>query len=206
VSTYQTEEEQVEALKKWWQENGKSVIAGVVIGLLVVAGGKGWIEYNRIQSENASAFYEGFSTAAASGDLDKALKRGEALIREYGGSTYATFTALELARLQYEAGEKDKARERLQWVLDNAPDEALGKLAKVRLARLLLDAGALDQADRLSAEPAEDAWQGEFLAIQGDIKLARGDREGARKAYSAALKKGVSTPALVRMKLVELGG
>jgi len=206
VSTYQTEEEQVEALKKWWKENGKSVIAGVVIGLLVVGGGKGWIEYNRIQAENASAFYEGFSQAADSGDLEAALKRGEALIKEYGGSTYAIFTAMRLARLQYEAGQKDQAKARLQWVLDNGGEAALDELAKIRLARLLLDMQALEEADRLSANPAEDAYQGEFLSIQGDIRLARGDREGARKAYADALEKGVSTPLLVRMKLSELGG
>ncbi len=206
MSTFQTEEEQVEALKKWWQENGKSVIAGVVIGLLVVGGGKAWIEYNRVQAENASAFYEGFSQAARAGDLEKALKRGEALIQEYGRSTYALFAALELARLQYEAGEKDQARERLQWVLDNSGDSSLQKLAQVRLARLLLDIGDLDGAEKLVAEPAGDAWQGELLAIRGDIRLARKDPEGARKDYATALKKGVSTPALVRMKLSELGG
>jgi len=206
VSTYQTEEEQVEAIKKWWKENGKSVIAGVVIGLLVVGGGKGWIEYNRIQAENASAFYEGFSQAAASGDLEAALKRGDALLKEYGGSTYALFTAMRLARLQYEAGQKDQAKARLQWVMDNSNKEALDTLTQIRLARLMLDMQALDEADRLSADPAENAYQGEFLSIQGDIRLARGDREGAKKAYSRALEKGVSTPTLVRMKLSELGG
>ncbi len=206
MSTYRTDEEQVEALRKWWQENGRSVIAGVVIGLLVVGGGKAWIEYNRAQAENASAFYEGFSRAAAEGDLEKALERGEALIREYGRSTYALFTALELARLQYEAGEKERARDRLRWVVDNARDESLAQLARVRLARLLLDLGELDEVQALAGDPAEDAWQGEFLAIRGDLRLARGDREGARADYAAALEKGVSLPALVRMKLSELGG
>ncbi len=206
MSTYQTEEEQVEALKKWWAENGRSVIAGVIIGLLVVGGGKAWIEYNRVQAENASAFYEGFSQAAAAGDLEKALKRGEGLIQQYGRSTYARFAALELARLQYEAGEKEKARQRLQWVVDNAGDEALAQLARVRLARLALDAGAVDEAERLAAKPAADAWEGEFLGIRGEIKLEKGDRDGARKDFQEALRKGVSTPLLVRMKLAELGG
>ena len=206
MSEFKTEEEQVEAIKQWWKENGKSVIGGVLIGLLVVGGGKGWIEYNRIQAENASAFYENFSQAAAVGDLDTAEKRGEALIEEYGGSTYAHFTALRLARLEYESGQKDEAKARLQWVVDNSRQDALVKLAQVRLARLMLDTGALDEADRLSADPAEDAWQGEFLSIQGDLKLSRGDREGARRAYAEALEKGVSTPVLVRMKLAELGG
>ncbi len=206
MSTYQTDEEQVEALKKWWQENGRSVIAGVVIGLLIVGGGKAWIEYNRVQAENASAYYEGFSKAAVEGDLEKALERGEALIENYGGSTYALFTALELARLQYEAGEKARAKARLEWVLDNARHPAIEHLAQVRLARLLLDVGDLDGAERLVGEPGDDAWTGERLAVRADVRLARGDREGAKADYAAALEKGVSLPAFVRMKLAELGG
>ena len=206
MSSYQTEEEQVEALKKWWKENGKWAIGGIVLGLAVVGGGKGWMEYQRVQAENASANYEGFAQAARGSDLDAAVQRGEALMKEYPGSTYALFTALDLARLQIEAGDKDKARTRLQWVIDNAGDEAIGKLAKVRLARLLLDMDALDEASTLAANPADDSWMGEFLSIQAEVKLARGDREGARGDFARALEKGVSNPALVRMKLVELGG
>ncbi len=206
MSTYQTEEEQVEALKNWWKENGRSVIAGVIIGLLVVGGGKGWLEYQRVQSENASAYFEGFSQAATESDMEKALQRGESLIREYPDTAYAFYAALELARLRYQAGEKDKAVARLRWAEDHAPDEGLKQLARVRLARLLVDTGALDEALKLVAQPAEDAWQGEYLAIRGDIKQARGDHEGARKDYRAALEKGVSLPLLLRMKLAELGG
>ncbi len=206
MSTYQTEEEQVEAIKKWWKENGKWAIGGIVLGLAVVGGGKGWLEYQRVQAENASATYEGFAQAARGGDLETAVQRGDALINEYRGTTYALFTALELARLQFEAGDKDKARLRLQWVMDESGDEAISKLAKVRLARLMLDMNALNEASALVADPADDSWQGEFLSIRGEVKLARGDREGARDDFSRALEKGVSNPGLVRMKLQELGG
>jgi predicted negative regulator of RcsB-dependent stress response len=206
VSTYQTEEEQVEAIKKWWKENGKWAIGGIALGLAAVGGGKGWIEYQRVQAENASATYEGFAQAARGADLETAVQRGDALINEYEGSTYALFTALDLARMQFEAGDKDKARVRLQWVVDKAGDEAISKLAKVRLARLMLDMNALDEASSLSANPADDSWQGEFLSIQAEVKLAHGDREGARKDFSRALERGVSNPTLVHMKLQELGG
>lgn len=206
MSTYQTEEEQVEAIKTWWKENGKSVIGGVVLGLAVVGGGKGWLEYQRIQAENASASFENFSQAALDDNLETALQRGDALLKEYKGSTYALFTALELARLQYEAGDKDKAKTELQWVLDNSKREAISQLAKIRLARLMLDMKAYDDAASLTANPAEDAYLGEFLSIQAEVKLAQGDRDAARAAFSRALEKGVSNPQLVRMKLTELGG
>ncbi|WP_456416157.1 YfgM family protein [Thiolapillus sp.] len=206
MSSYQTEEEQVEAIKKWWKDNGKSVIGGVVLGLAVVGGGKGWLEYQRVQAENASANFEGFSQAAFSGDLETAEQRGKTLLDEYKGSAYAMFAAFELAQLHYQAGDKDKARVNLQWVLDNARQEAISQLAKIRLARLMLDMEAYDDAARLTANPAEDAYQGEFLSIQGEVKLAQGDWEAARAAFARALEIGVSNPSLIRMKLMELGG
>ncbi|WP_456380034.1 YfgM family protein [Thiolapillus sp.] len=206
MSSYQTEEEQVEAIKSWWKENGKSVIGGVVLGLAVVGGGKGWMEYQRVQAENASAYFEGFSQAAFNGDLETAEQRGKVLLNEHKGSAYAMFAALELAQLQYQAGDKDKARVQLQWVVDNSKQEAIRQLAKIRLARLMLDMKAYDDASSLAANPAKDAYQGEFLSIQGEVKLAQGDREAARTAFSLALEKGVSNPGLIRMKLMELGG
>lgn len=206
MSSYQTEEEQVEAIKSWWKENGKSVIAGLVLGLGLVGGGKGWLEYQRVQAENASANYESFSHAALTGDLDVAVQRGEALLDEHKGSAYALFTALELARLQYQAGDKDQARVQLQWALDNSNKDATSQLTKIRMARLMLDLKAYDEAANLVADPAEDAYLGEFLSIQGEVKLVRGDKEAARAVFAQALEKGVSNPNLIRMKLTELGG
>ena len=34
MEVYTTEEQQVEVIKEWWKENGTSVIAGTVIGLV----------------------------------------------------------------------------------------------------------------------------------------------------------------------------
>jgi predicted negative regulator of RcsB-dependent stress response len=206
VSTYQTEEEQVEAIKKWWKENGKSVIGGVALGLAVVGGGKGWLEYQRVKGESAAANFEVFSQAALENDLENAQRLGDAMLKDNKGSVYALFTAMQLAKLQYQAGDKDKAKLQLQWVLDNSGEAAISQLAKIRMGRLMLDMKAFDQAGTLSANPADDAYQGEFLSIQAEVKLAKGDAEGAKTAFAQALEKGVSNPSLVRMKLTELGG
>ena len=206
MSTYQTEEEQVEAIKKWWKENGKSVIAGVVLGLAVIGGGKGWLEYQRVSAENASLGFENFLQAAEDKDLETAVKRGKALMQTYADSVYAVFVALELARLQYQAGDKAKAKANLQWVLDNKAPEALDHLTRIRMARLLLDMGAADDAAKLVRDSDDNAYAGEMLSIRAEIALSKGDRDAARTALEQALEKGVSNPALVRMQLSELGG
>ena len=58
MNVYATEEEQVEALKKWWKQNGKSVLGGVLIGVAVIYGGKTWLQQHNRQIEVASAEYE----------------------------------------------------------------------------------------------------------------------------------------------------
>jgi len=206
VSTYQTDEEQVEAIKKWWQENGKSVIGGIALGLLVVGGGKGWMEYGRVQAENASNLYEGFSQAARSDDLPAAMLRADQLIADYGKSAYAEFAALEMAKLQYQAGDKEKALQRLKWAVDNASDQGVKQLSQLRLASLLLDMNKLDEASTVAQSVSKGGFAGEFNALKGDIALAKGDRETARQAWQQALDQGAADVTGLRMKLTSVGG
>ncbi len=206
MSTYQTDEEQVEALKKWWHENGKSVLGGVALGLLVVGGSKGWMEYSRIQAENASNLYEGFSQAARGDDLQTTTQRADQLIAESGKSAYAEFAALEMAKQQYRAGNKDKAAQRLEWVVDNTSDQGIRQLAKLRLAYLLLDMDKLDQANKLAQSVFKGEFAGEFSALKGDIAQAQGDRKVARQAWQQALDRGAADVTGLRMKLTSVGG
>jgi len=206
VAEYQTDEEQVEAIKKWWQENGKSVIGGVALGLLVVGGGKGWMEWSRINAENASTLYEGFSQSARGDDLPATVQRADELIAEYGKSTYAQFAALEMAKLQYQAGDKEKASQRLQWVVDSASDDGIKQLAQLRLANLLLDMDKLDAADSLAKSVSTGDFLAEFSALTGDIAMAKGDKESARKAWQQALDQGAADTTALRMKLGSVGG
>ena len=206
MSTYQTEEEQVEAIKKWWKENGKSVIGGVVLGFAIIGGWQGWQGYQRNQGEAASAYFDSMRQAVRSGRDDKAIEDGKRLIGDFGGSSYASFAALELARLAYQRSEKAVARDHLQWVSDSAPDPSIRELARLRLGRLLLDMQELDALQSLLGQQASAAFAGEFAALLGDYERARGNDDAAREAYQEALVKGVEDEELLRMKITDLGG
>ena len=206
MSTYQTEEEQVEAIKKWWKENGKSVIGGVVLGFAIIGGWQGWQGYQRNQGEAASAYFDAMRQAVRSGRDDKAIEDGKRLIGDFGGSAYASFAALELARLAYQRSEKAVARDHLQWVSDSAPDPTIQELGRLRLGRLLLDMKELDALQSLLEKQASAAFAGEFSALRGDYERARGNNEAAREAYQEALVKGVEDEELLRMKITDLGG
>jgi predicted negative regulator of RcsB-dependent stress response len=206
MSTYQTEEEQVEAIKKWWKENGKSVVGGIVLGFAIIGGWQGWQSYQTSQGETASIVFDTMRQAVRSGEQAKAIEEGKRLIGEYGNTAYASFAALELARLAYERSEKAAAREHLQWVTESSPDPAISELARLRLGRLLLDMGEQDAlATLLQAQPLP-AFAGEFAVLRGDLERARGDQAAAREAYREALTAGVQDEPLLRMKLVDVGG
>ncbi len=206
MSTYQTEEEQVEAIKKWWKENGKSVIAGIVLGFAIIGGWQGWQVYERNQGESASLMFDSMRQAVRTGQLDKAIDDGKHLIGEHSGSAYASFAGLELARLAYDRDEKAVARDHLQWVADSASDPAVRETARLRLGRLLLDMNELSALQSLLGQTALAAYQGEFSALRGDMERAQGNEEAAREAYQEALIKGVEDESLLRMKLVDVGG
>ncbi|RLJ15828.1 hypothetical protein DJ030_18375 [bacterium endosymbiont of Escarpia laminata] len=203
MSVYQTEEEQVEVLKKWWQENGKSVVAGVVIGLGAVFGWQSWGEYKERVGGDASVAFNQMITAVESGDSDSASKQAELLRLEYESSNYAVFAALAQARIKLEAGDSPAARSQLEWAIDNASEPGLKQIAQLRLARVLLSEGDLDGA-AAQAKVDSGAYAGEFAVLRGDIALARQDNNSARDAYSLALASGVGNSALVQMKLDDL--
>ena len=206
MSTYQTEEEQVEAIKKWWKDNGKSVVGGIVLGFAVIGGWKGWQGYQQNQGEAASMHFDAMRQAVHSEQSDKAMEDGKRLIGDFGGTAYASFAALELARMAYARGEKSAARDSLQWVADAAPDPAIRELARLRLGRLLLDMGELDALQGLLGTSPLAAFAGEFAALRGDLERMRGNDQAARQAYQEALTVGVDDQGLVRMKLVDVGG
>ena len=52
-----TEDQQLEELKKWWKENGSSIITGVVLGLAILFGARAWFAWQERTAQQASAVY-----------------------------------------------------------------------------------------------------------------------------------------------------
>lgn len=205
---YVTDQEQVEALKRWWKANGKSIVAGVIIGLAIVSGGKWWFARQQNLAEQASQQYEQVLLAEQQGNKDVALQQGGVLLEKYPNSNYAALTALVLAKLKVDQDDLDGARFYFQWVVDHAPGDQLKDVAHLRLAKVLLAKG--DQAGALQAVEAVDvkAFAAPAQELKGDILLAMGKRDQARAAYTAALAAAGSgiDQSRLQMKLAEVGG
>lgn len=204
MSVYQSEDEQVEAIKKWIRNNGISVISGILLGLALIFGWRTWENYRENHSQNASILFSNMENLNAAGRTDDADQMGKMLIADYGSTAYASFAGMQLAKDYYQRGDKGSAAEELRWVMGNAPSSELKELARLRLGYLLLDMGKPDQALKLAQEKGV-LMPGTFAELRGDIARAKGNDAAARSAYQEADKLGVANQALLKMKLVALG-
>ncbi len=204
MSAYQSDEEQVEALKVWWKENGKSTIAGVVLGLGGLIGWQAWTQHQATSAEQASIQYQQLTMALSIGATASAAKQAELLISQHDTSSYAQFAALNIARQHLEQGDSSAAQNQLAWTLEKSSEPAIQQVARLRLARIKLSEGDSAGAAKLVNEAPRDAFAGEFAQLRGDIALANSDKEAARRAYQAALENNVGNVELVQMKLDDL--
>jgi predicted negative regulator of RcsB-dependent stress response len=202
MSEFQTEEEQVEAIKRWWKENGTSVIAGLVIGLGGVFGWQTWGNYkDRIGAEAALAFNQ-LVAAVDQGESASAAKQAELISSNYDNS-YAIFAAMAEARVKLDEGDAASAISRLEWASQNVDNPALKQLVQLNLARILLNEGELEAAEKL-VKSEQGGFAGEFAVIRGDIAFARGDKAAAAADYTQAMTLEVSNRNLLQMKLDDL--
>jgi len=204
VSVYDTEEEQVEALKKWWSENGRSIVGGVVLGLGAVFGWQAWNQHQGQTAANASLRYEKMGQAIQSGNSESALKQGEKIIADWPDSAYGVLAALDLAKVKLDQGDAAGAQTQYEWVLANSSDPSMRQVARLRLAKVLIGNNDLDGAEAVIAKADSDNYTGEFSVLRGDIAHARKDYDAARSAYMDALTSEIGNRRLVRMKLDNL--
>ena len=201
-------EQELEALKSWWKENGRALVVGVSIGLGGVFGWTWWQDHLRTQAEEASIIYQGVVEDAGADRHETVRAQAEEIIQNYPKTGYAPLAALLAAKSAFAENDFDDAKRQLQWVIENSDNLSFKDLARLRLARILLAEEKLDEAMGVVDSVEQDAFGAGANEIRGDIEIARGNDEGAREAYLQALTSGgISGPTRnrVQMKLDDLG-
>lgn len=185
-----TEEEELAVIRDWWQRNGKPLLTGSALALVVVFGWQAWQKHQVSEAQGASVLYQQLleSSLVADGqaDVGKVAELASKLKTDYAGSHYAQYASLLLAKVAVEAGKLDDARAQLQAVLDKPADATLGELARQRLARVMAAQDKTDDALKLLAGDAEQAFVAAREELKGDllVKLQRNDE--ALQAYEKA--------------------
>ncbi|MEA3638920.1 MAG: tetratricopeptide repeat protein [Lamprobacter sp.] len=200
-----TDDEKVEAIKKWWKENGTAVVAGILIGLVAVFGWRAWVNHQDQVGQNASLAFEQLMMATGSGQHDSAIKQAENLVNQHAGTPYAALADLALAKVRVEQDDLDGAAKALRSAVERAKDPSLATLAALRLARVLIASNALD--DALAVIEQQDqgtAFSADFAGLRGDIAVAKGQTAEARAAYEAAIAGNAGLSRLIELKLQDL--
>ncbi len=208
MDVYTTEEQQVEALKKWWHENKWSVIGGVVIGVGALWGGRAWLDNQHNFTEAASATYQLMLEQVSQGKNEDAALQGAQLLGQYADTSYASLAALTMAKIKQQAGDAAAASAHLRWALDNTKEDAVKHEARLRLAKIMLADKKYDDALAMLNGIDAGVYEATYEQLKGDIYLAKGQPESARTAFTRALASaspGERGRELLQMKLDNLG-
>ena len=202
------EDEDVARARAFWQDNGKSIVTGVVLGLAGIVGFNYWQSYEQHQGESASLLFDQTREGV---DAIAALTVGEELKENHGSTVYAAMGAFSLARIFVEEGKYDVAAAELQWVLDNSEDAGMQHIARLRLASIYLAQDRFDDVLGLLKGSGSGAFSSRYSELLGDAHAGRndaGDLERARELYTqslASLSQNSANAAAIQLKLDNLG-
>lgn len=202
------EQEQLDAIKAWWKENGNRLLGTLLIIVVAMGGWRGWQYYQNQQSSEAATLYAGFLQQLESNDAKRVNDAAAAVMDKYAASGYAPRAALLAAQVNEQVDEQARAKTQLHWVIDHAEEAGLKDVARLRLATLLLDEKNYADALKLLEAKHAASFDGMYADLKGDVLSAQGKNEEARSAYKLAYEKTDAKSAyrdLIEMKMDALG-
>ena len=183
---YVSEKEQIESIRKWWNENGKYIAIAVVIGLAIGFGWRYWHKLETRRAENASVIYQTILQADTQNNFTTVQGGAKILMNDFTSSPYASLAALLLAKENVVQNKLSDALTQLHWVIHNGSEKRLKQIARLNTARILLSqnnpqaaASELKIVDDKNFEPLIN-W------VQGDIETQKGNTTKAQAHYQKA--------------------
>ncbi len=207
MAEYETEEQQVEALKQWWAENGRAVLMGIGLGLVLIFGFRFWQSSKVSAAQDASSAYTNvLESLEQEDDGAEFLSLVEEIRDEHGDSPYAAMASLAEARFQVENDRLPEAEEALRWAVNKGAFREVVPVAQLRLARVLKAQDKHEDALEVLDEVTATAYTGHVEEIRGDIYLDQGNESEAASAYQRAQNSGAPTTsgAALQLKIDDL--
>lgn len=201
---YETEEQQLEAIKDWWKQNANMIIGGVVIGISAIFGWQYYQDQTIVSQSNASIIYQQvMNSSQNTPSLNEQQTRVNQLQADYANTPYASLAALLLAKQHMAAGEFVKAQQQLEWVAGNAKQDEIQYLAQIRLAKLFFSLQQPDKALDILNKDFPSSFQAMVFELKGDVLLTQGNKPEAQQAYQQALMLSDSPSGLLMSKIDE---
>ena len=204
MEIYSTEEQQAEAIKSFFRDNGPALVIGVVLGL---GGLYGWKAYNQNQVTTAEATSDAYTQLVQADAEQKTnvLAGADEFIKNHQDSSYAVLAAFVAAKEAVEKSDFTAAKNQLSWIITNSKNAELTAIATTRIARIELELKEYDAALKTLTTTMPEAFKAAVAELKGDVYLAQGDKDQARAAYqSAADAGGLTNNTTLQMKLDDL--
>jgi predicted negative regulator of RcsB-dependent stress response len=205
VEIYDSEEEQIAALKAWWKENNHSVITGAILGVALIMGWNYWQTEKLKQTEQAAALYGELLEFVTKDQKNSAEKVSQRLEEQYPSTAYASYAPLMQAKLKVSAGDLNAAKKILEAQMKKG-DKALQNVARIELVRLMLASKEYEKGLQLidEVDPASSkSFAASYEELTGDLYVALERLGEARTAYQNAIREGASSP-LLQFKLDDI--
>ncbi|MFY1040187.1 YfgM family protein [Pantoea agglomerans] len=201
MEVYSNENEQTDALRNFFANNGKALAIGVVIGIAALGGWRYWSSHQDDTTKTVSAQYQQLTSAMQAGKPEtlEAVNR----FASENSNTYGALAAMDLAKQYVDAGQLDKAATLLQNGLKDTKDANLQAVINLRLARIQLQQNQADAALKTLDGVKGDGWTAIVADIRGEALLTKGDKQGARDAWSKGVESDAS-PALKQMMQMKM--
>jgi predicted negative regulator of RcsB-dependent stress response len=203
------EQEQVDALKAWWKENGRWILLALILAVGSFVAVRGWQSWQGGRAQQAATLYADVIQQLGSNDPKRIGDAAQAVVDKFGSTAYAPRAQLLAAQASIQGKDDARAVAQLQWVIGHASEDGLQNVARLKLASLLLDEKKYDAALKLINAKHPASFDSLYADLKGDVLLAQGKKEEARAAYQTAFDKADEKNSyrnLVRMKLDALGG
>lgn len=183
---YVSEKEQLETMRKWWNENGKFLLIAIIIGLAVGFAWKYWRGMQVRYAENAAQIYQSVLDANTQNNTVTAQGGAKILMQHYSSSPYASLAALLSAKDFVLANNLPMALSDLQWVVDHSEQKRLQQIARLSSARILLSQHKPQLAMTQLNTVNDKTFMPMIEWIKGDIYTAENDAKNADAAYLKA--------------------
>ena len=208
MDAYSSETQQIEEIKKWWRENGLSVVLGLTLGVSGIFGWRYWQDVKIEQAEAASVLYSEMIAAIVNENTTDARDYAGRILADYRNTTYGVFALLALARLAVVDDDLEAAETHLRQALKQNNDDSFSHVIRTRLIRILISQDKLGEASSMINRQETGEFASGYDELMGDISALQGDTESARDSYQQAISKaraGGRDISTLELKLNNIG-
>ncbi|BBF05106.1 TPA: YfgM family protein [Haemophilus influenzae 10810] len=198
------EEQEINQLKEWWKENGKTIIVAFILGVGGMFGWRYWQAHQAEQIAQASAQYDALINSV---QQDEQAKKAniEQFVQANSKTAYAVFALLDEAKKATEKQDFSAAEANLNQALTQSQDEVLTSIIALRLSAVQFQLGQLDNALTTLNQVKGESFNARKAILTGDIQVAKGDKVAAKNSFEQAQQSGSQLEQqMAKMKLNNL--